>query len=97
MASYGKLFVGFFEEKYWIKEVNVFLLVWKLLLDLEACDLMSPFSLPNLLFQDLFKPALDVDLSLVLPVVVQHLICGKGDMWCLYGSTMFQVSCNLYW
>lgn len=28
--------------------------------------------------EDLFKPALDVDLSLVLPVVVQHLICGKG-------------------
>ncbi|CAK9061599.1 Dual specificity protein phosphatase 1 [Durusdinium trenchii] len=26
----------------------------------------------------LFKPALDVDLSLVLPVVVQQLICGKG-------------------
>eukprot|EP00438_Fugacium_kawagutii_P029431 Skav210013 [mRNA] locus=scaffold1212:69600:72319:- [translate_table: standard] len=29
--------------------------------------------------EDLFKPALDVDLSLVLPVVVQHLICGKGE------------------
>ena len=39
---------------------------------------VSPPAESPLTAQDLFKPALDVDLSLVLPGVVQHLICGKG-------------------
>ena len=38
--------------------------------------------------EDLFKPALDVDLSLVLPVVVQQLICGKGKSLSFYTTEL---------
>ena len=33
-------------------------------------------------YEDLHKPALDVDLSTMLPLVIQHLICGKGARKC---------------
>ena len=32
--------------------------------------------------EDLHKPALDVDLSTMLPLVIQYLICGKGTRQC---------------